>query len=418
MKRGRVILVGAGPGRAGSDHAARRRGAAPARTRSSTTRWRSKALLDLAPPDALRIDVGKRGHDAPTRTAGGDDGAAAAARRRGPHRRAAQGRRSLRVRPRRRGGQRLRARPGIPFEVVPGVSSIFGALAYAGIPITDRRHGASFAVVTGHKDPTKVTRETRWDLLAHAADTLVVLMGMRNLEEIVGAPARGGPRARDAGGGGDVGTLPAQRVVDGAARRARRARARGAGVGAPAVVVVGDVVSLRDALAWYERQPLFGRRVLVTRAPSRPASWRRRSPQAGARGRCSRRWSGSLPPDDPAPLDAALDRLADYDAIVFTSANAVRFTARRARAARHRARARARARVVLRRARHRAGGARRGLRGAPRAAARATTPEAVLEQLLARRRRARPALPRAALRPRARRAARRPARAPARRSTR
>src|SRR4030095_11126638 len=86
-----------------------------------------------------------------------------------------------------RGGEEASAcaEAGIPFEVVPGVSAIFGALAFAGIAITDRRHGASFAVVTGHKDPTKVTRETRWDLLARAADTLVILMGMRNLDQIV-----------------------------------------------------------------------------------------------------------------------------------------------------------------------------------------------------------------------------------------
>jgi uroporphyrinogen III methyltransferase/synthase len=170
VKRGRVILVGAGPG---SPELITVRGAKALREADAVVydALASPDLLALAPPGAQRIDVGKRGHEAPTMAQ--EDTNALLLRL------AARGLTVVRLKGGDpfvfgRGGEEASAcvEAGIPIEVVPGVSSIFGALAYAGIPITDRRYGASFAVVTGHKDPTKVTEETRWDLLANAADTL------------------------------------------------------------------------------------------------------------------------------------------------------------------------------------------------------------------------------------------------------
>ena len=195
----------------------------------------------LAPPDALRIDVGKRGHDAPTRAQ--DEITSLLLRL------AAEGKTVVRLKGGDpyvfgRGGEEASAcaRAGIPFEVVPGVSSIFGALAYAGIPLSDRRHGASFAVATGHKDPGKPAQETRWDLLAQAADTLVVLMGMRNLEEIAERLLASGRAPGTPAAVVMDGTLPTQRVVE-APLSEIAARAREAGVGAPALLVIGDVVA-------------------------------------------------------------------------------------------------------------------------------------------------------------------------------
>jgi uroporphyrinogen III methyltransferase/synthase len=324
---GKVILVGAGPG---APDLITVRGADALRSADVVVydALASKALLDLAPPHAQRIDVGKRGHDAPTRTQ--EETTALLLHL------AAQGHTVVRLKGGDpyvfgRGGEEASAcaEAGIPFEVVPGVSAIFGALAYAGIPITDRRHGASFAVVTGHKDPTKVTRETRWDLLARAADTLIILMGMRNLAQIVERLLEAGRSPATPAAVVMSGTLPAQRVVT-APLGELAAAAERADVGAPAVVVVGDVVSLRDALAWYERQPLFGRRVLVTRAPEQAGELVAALAQAGADAVLAP-LIRLAPPDDPAALDVALDHLVDYDAIVFTSANAVRFTAQRAR---------------------------------------------------------------------------------------
>jgi uroporphyrinogen III methyltransferase/synthase len=327
VSRGRVILVGAGPG---APDLLTLRGAEALRRADAVVYDALVApeLLDLAPEGALRIDVGKRGHDEPTRPQ--PETTALLIRL------AFEGRTVVRLKGGDpyvfgRGGEEATAcaEAGIPFEVVPGVSSVSGALAYAGIPVTDRRHSASFAVVTGHKDPTRVSERTRWDLLANAADTLVVLMGMRNLEEITARLIAAGRPAATPAAVVMNGTLPSQRVVR-APLGELAARAREAGLRAPAVVVVGDVVSLRAALAWYERQPLFGRRVLVTRSAGQARELSAALASAGAQPVVVPLLR-LAPAADPRPLDEALGRLAGFDAIVFTSANAVRFTADRAR---------------------------------------------------------------------------------------
>jgi uroporphyrinogen III methyltransferase/synthase len=124
------------------------------------------------------------------------------------------------------------------------------------------------------------------------------------------------------------GTLPGQRVLE-APLGEIAARARAAGVGAPAVVVVGDVVQLRRQLAWYEARPLFGWRVLVTRPAEQAGPLAAALRRAGAEAVCVPMLR-LLPAADPGPLDAALARLPGYDGLLFTSANAVHFTARRA----------------------------------------------------------------------------------------
>lgn len=327
MSRGKVILVGAGPG---APDLITLRGAQALRAADVVVfdALAAPELLDLAPPDAERIDVGKRGHDAPTLAQ--EDTTSLLLRL------AAEGKTVVRL----KGGDpyvfgrgaeeaTACAEAGVLFEVVPGVSSIFGALAYAGIPITDRRHSASFAVVTGHNDPTKVTQETRWDLLANAADTLLVLMGMRNLEEIVARLLAAGRSASTPAAVVMNGTLPSQRVVQAPLGELAR-RARENEITAPAVVVVGDVVGLRSALAWYEAQPLFGRRVLVTRSAEQAGELAMALSAAGATPVILPMIRLVAAPD-PADLDAALSRIDRYDALIFTSANAVRFTASRAR---------------------------------------------------------------------------------------
>lgn len=323
---GRVILVGAGPG---APDLITVRGAAALRE-ADVVVYDSLApvqLLELAPTGAERIDVGKRGHDAPTRAQA--DITALLIRL------ATEGKTVVRLKGGDpyvfgRGGEEASAcaEAGIAFEVVPGVSSIFGALAYAGIPITDRRHGASFAVVTGHKDPGKATAETRWDLLARAADTLVVLMGMRNLDEIVTRLLEAGRSPATPAAAVMNGTLPTQRVVE-APLGELVARVHESEIGAPAVIVVGEVVGLRAALAWYEKQPLFGRRVLVTRSAEQAGELAEALAAAGAEPVVVP-MIRLRPPEDTGALDAALGDLARYDVLLLTSGNAVRFTASRA----------------------------------------------------------------------------------------
>ena len=323
---GKVVLVGAGPG---DPDLITVRGAAALRAADAIVydSLAAPELLELAPPEAVRIDVGKRGHDPPTHSMPETMELLISLAR--------QGKTVVRLKGGDpfvfgRGGEEASAcgEAGVSFEVVPGVSSAIGALAYAGIPVTDRRHAASFAVVTGHKDPTPVTADTRWDALAAAVDTLVILMGMRNLESIVKRVLAGGRPPATPTAVVMNGTLPSQRVVEGRLDEIV-ARVGEEGLGAPAAVVIGDVVRLRSELAWFERRPLFGTRVLVTRP----------RPQANALVAALRAAGAEsvvlpmlclLPPRDHGPIDSALGQLGSYDGVVFTSANAVRWFFRRA----------------------------------------------------------------------------------------
>jgi len=324
---GRVLLVGAGPG---DPDLITVRGAAALASADVVLfdELASDELLYLAPERAEKINVGKRGHDAPTRDQ--EDINALIIER------AKLGQTVVRLKGGDpfvfgRGGEEASACVAneVDFEVVPGVSSTVGALAYAGIPITDRRHAASFAVVTGHKDPTLPAEQTRWKELGSAVDTLVILMGMKKLGELVARIIEGGRAPTTPAAVVMNGTLATQRVVE-APLAELPARAAEAGFHAPAVVVIGDVVNLREQLAWWERTPLFGKRVLVTRTKA----------QAGEMASALRA-SGAEPvllpmidlveSNELEPLDRALSRLAEYDGLLFTSANAVRFFAARAR---------------------------------------------------------------------------------------
>jgi len=316
---GKVVLVGAGPG---DPDLLTLRGDAELR-RAEVVLYDSLAapeLLDRVPADAECIDVGKRGHDAPTRTQ--EEITALMIDR------ARSGKRVVRLKGGDpfvfgRGGEELSGcrQAGIEVEVVPGVSSVVGALAYAGIPLTDRRHAASFAVLTGHKDPSKPREALQWEALARAADTLVVLMGMRNLEEIVERLLQGKPPETPAAIVME-GTLPQQRILE-APLGELVVRAREAGLRAPAVIVVGDVVRLREEIAWFERLPLARARVLVTRTPEQAEPWMEALRRAGAAAR--------LVPlieieaaGDAGEIRAALGSLESCDAVLLTSTNAVR----------------------------------------------------------------------------------------------
>jgi uroporphyrinogen III methyltransferase/synthase len=326
---GRVILVGAGPG---APDLITLRGERALRAADVVVydALAPRALLALARSDAERIDVGRRGHEEPPRTQEEINALLV--------RLAREGKRVVRLKGGDpyvfgRGGEEASAchAADVPCEVIPGVSSAIGALAYAGIPVTDRRHAASFAVVTGHKDPTQVREEIRWAALATAADTLVILMGMKNLPELV-AKLLGGGRAPDTRAAAVMnGTRPDQRVVEATLAELPK-RVAEAGLGAPAAIVVGDVVRLRGELAWFEALPLFGRRVLVTRPPEPAEALCRALEEAGAEPVRVPLIRSVPEPLTPA-LAAALAEAARYDYVVFTSANGVRALASRLREA-------------------------------------------------------------------------------------
>ena len=223
-----------------------------------------------------------------------------------------------------RGGEEalaLRA-AGIPFEVVPGVTSGVAAPAYAGIPVTHRDVSTSVAFVTGHEDPTKGRRDVDWVKLANAADTLVLYMGLGRLREISAGLIAAGRGRKTPVACVRWGTVPAQRTVTGTLEDIAD-RVSGAALRPPAIIVVGDVVALRESgLDWYERRPLFGRRVVVTRT----------RPQAGELSADLERLGAEVhefptieigPPEDFGPLDAAIRELDSFGLIVFTSVNGV-----------------------------------------------------------------------------------------------
>ncbi|MPZ48685.1 MAG: uroporphyrinogen-III C-methyltransferase [Dehalococcoidia bacterium] len=226
-----------------------------------------------------------------------------------------------------RGGEEALAlvAAGVPFEVVPGVTSAIAAPAYAGVPVTHRGLASSFAVVTGHEDDEKPESSVDWSGIATAVDTIVVLMGGAALPGVARSLIAGGRPANTPAVSVEWGTTAQQRSV-GAPLDGIAQAVKAAGLGTPLLTVIGQVGTLRDHIAWFEGRPLFGKRVLVTRT--------RR--QASALSGLLRR-EGAIPVELPTlelvpvatdhDLAAMAKRLRakDYSWCLFTSANAVDF---------------------------------------------------------------------------------------------
>lgn len=214
------------------------------------------------------------------------------------------------------------AERGIMFEVVPGVTSAIAAPAYAGIPVTDRRFASVVAIATGHEDPERTHRRVDWGRLATCADTIVVLMGMGNIGAITQALIEGGRDANTPAAVIQEGTTFAQRTAAGSLGDVAR-RAEEEGLRAPAVLVVGEVVRLRDTIAWFERRPLFGLRVLVTRPAGQADEIERLLREQGAEAVCipSIEVRGLM--GDGEAVRGLMGR--EWDWIIFTSSNGVRY---------------------------------------------------------------------------------------------
>jgi uroporphyrinogen III methyltransferase/synthase len=314
---GKVYLVGAGPGDPEliTVKAARLLGQAQVVVYDYLA---NPALLDLAPDDARRVYVGKKGGDhtlsqeeinallvelgrtgdTVVRLKGGDPYVFG------------------------RGGEEasaLRA-AGIAFEVVPGVTSAIAAPSYAGIPVTDRRCTTEVAFVTGHEDPGKEVSTIKWASLA-GLGTLVFLMGVKNLPEICRRLMEHGKPGTTPAAAIRWGTTPRQETIVGTLTTLP-GLVKAAGMKPPAITVVGEVVGLRDQLRWFDELPLFGKRVLVTRARGQASKLSRALINLGAQV-VEIPTIEIAPPDDPGPLDVAIDQVEVYDWVVFTSANGV-----------------------------------------------------------------------------------------------
>jgi uroporphyrinogen III methyltransferase/synthase len=279
----------------------------------------SQAIVSLAPPDCEKIYVGKK---AGQHTLSQDEITALIVRL------GREGRKVVRLKGGdvfvfARGGEEAAAlaEAGVPFEIVPGITSAIAAPAYAGIPVTHRDHNTAFTIATGHEDPTKGYSSLDFSKLANRKATTIFLMAMGNLAGIVA-------KLREHGLDGDTpvgivheGTKPTQEVLtatlDTVIAEVQRTR-----ITAPAIVLIGDVVRERERIRWFDAQPLFGKRVLVTRPAHQADDFATRLWEAGAEPILAPTIEIAPPPDVDAARDAAA-RVREYAWIVFTSRNGV-----------------------------------------------------------------------------------------------
>ncbi len=213
------------------------------------------------------------------------------------------------------------AQAGIPFEVVPGVTSAVAVPAYAGIPLTHRDYSSTVAFLTGHEDLSKDKSTIAWDKVATGIDTLVFLMGIGNLPNIVEKLVRHGRPVDTPAAVIQWGTKPEQRTVSGTLETIV-ALVEASGLGPPAILVVGEVVRLRERLAWFERRPLCGKRILVTRAREQASGFAERLEAQGAEVLEFPLITFAFP-ETWILLDQAIERLGTYRWVIFTSANGV-----------------------------------------------------------------------------------------------
>lgn len=224
-----------------------------------------------------------------------------------------------------RGGEEALAlvEAGVPFEVVPGVSAAFAAPAYAGIPVTHRGLTSTLALVTGHEDPLKEESDINWEQLATAAGTLCFYMGVGRLPQIAEQLMRYGRLPETPVAVIRWGTCPTQQTVVGTLRTISD-EVRKAGLKPPAMIVVGEVVRLRERLNWFETRPLFGKRVIVTRSRAQAGELSDRLQAEGAQV-IELPVIEIAPPDSWEALDRSIEQLGRYDWVVFTSVNGVQF---------------------------------------------------------------------------------------------
>jgi uroporphyrinogen III methyltransferase/synthase len=216
-----------------------------------------------------------------------------------------------------RGGEEAEALAdaGIPFEIVPGVTTPLGIAAYTGVPLTHRQHTSAVTFVTGH-----AVEAIDWAKVGHA-ETLVIFMGLTTFPEIARQLMAHGRSPDTPTMAVRWATRPDQQTIVGTLATLPGMLG---GMKPPATIIVGEVVRLRDKLDWFERLPLFGKRIVATRAREQADALASRLSALGA-GVVELPTIEIRPPADCAPLDRAIAQLDTYDWLIFTSANGVRF---------------------------------------------------------------------------------------------
>jgi uroporphyrinogen III methyltransferase/synthase len=222
-----------------------------------------------------------------------------------------------------RGGEEAEAlaKAGIPFEIVPGITSGYAAPAYAGIPVTHRDFSGSVGFITGHEDPSKTESLIAWDKIATGIGTLVFFMGVAKLPEIVRNLRHHGRSAETPIAVIQWGTYPHQEVVTGTLGTIVE-QVQSRHLASPAITIVGEVVRLREVLKWFETRPLFGKRILITRPQPQAEEFRAQLAAFGAEVL-------AFPtieirkPDSWEALDKGIRNIDRYQWLIFTSVNGV-----------------------------------------------------------------------------------------------
>jgi uroporphyrinogen III methyltransferase/synthase len=221
-----------------------------------------------------------------------------------------------------RGGEEVEAlvNAGIEFEVIPGVSSAIAAPAYAGIPLTHRRYSSSFAVITGNEDATKEESSIDWSKYARGFDTLVFLMGVKNIHYITSKLIENGRSPETPVAVIRWGTRPDQKTV--VAKLSNISDlVKNENIRPPAVMVVGKVVELRDKLKWYENKLLFGHRILITREYTKDYELLE---DLGAEI-FEFPTIKIVPPENYEELDKCINKIETYNWVIFTSSNGFKY---------------------------------------------------------------------------------------------
>jgi len=280
----------------------------------------SRKLLKYAPKDAELIYAGKRGGIKHTHTQEEINQILVD--------RALAGRRVVRLKGGDpfifgRGGEEIEAlvKAGIAFEVVPGVTSASAAATYAGIPITHREYTSTVAFVTGHEDPSKPESNIAWDKLATGVGTIVIYMGIKNLKSITEKMIKYGRAPLTPVAVVRWASTSEQRTVVGNLENIAEVVQKN-NIRPPSLVVIGEVVNLRDTINWYEKRALFGKRVVVTRTREQASELINLLENCGAE--CIEFPTISIKPVNSYEiLDLALAEVDTYQWLLFTSINAV-----------------------------------------------------------------------------------------------
>ncbi len=223
-----------------------------------------------------------------------------------------------------RGGEEAEelAAAGIPFEIIPGITSGIAAAAYAGIPLTHRRYTTDVAFITGHEDPEKEKSAIAWDKISTGVGTLVFFMGVKTLPHIVEKLVANGRSPETPCAVIRWGTTPKQETVVGCLSDIV-GLVNKRGLRPPAITVVGEVVSLRESLSWFENKPLFGKRIVVTRTREQASELVQKLEELGAD--CEEFPTIRIvPPDSWEPLDSVIRGIEGFDWVIFTSVNGVK----------------------------------------------------------------------------------------------